>query len=60
MGKQAEPILHQHARLGEGALWYAPTRKLYWLDITGQCVFIYDLKTCKNRSIGIGRDVGHK
>lgn len=58
MGKQAEPILHQHARLGEGALWYAPARKLYWLDITGQCVFIYDPKTCRNRSISIGRDVG--
>ena len=58
MGKQAEPILHQHARLGEGALWYAPAQELYWLDITGQCVFIYDPSTGNNRSIDIGRDVG--
>lgn len=58
MSKKAEPIVQQGTHLGEGAIWHAREQCLYWVDITGQTVFIYNPKTGKNDSINIGRDVG--
>ncbi|MBI4232372.1 SMP-30/gluconolactonase/LRE family protein [Candidatus Peregrinibacteria bacterium] len=58
MTKKAEVVFQQATILGEGALWYVPGQVLYWLDISGQCVFIYDPATEKNRTIDIGHDVG--
>ena len=58
MTKQAEPIVQQHARLGEGVFWHAQAQCLYWVDITGQTVFLYDPRSGENRAINVGRDVG--
>ncbi len=58
MAKKAEPIVQQGARLGEGALWHPPTQRLFWVDIMGQTVFIFDPASGENRSINVGTDVG--
>jgi sugar lactone lactonase YvrE len=54
----AEPVVRQGAELGEGAFWHAPDQRLYWVDITGKTVFVYDPATGKNRAIPVGSDVG--
>ena len=58
MAKKADPIVQQGARLGEGSLWHPQTQRLFWVDIMGQTVFIFDPKSGENRGINVGRDVG--
>ncbi|MFZ4779846.1 MAG: SMP-30/gluconolactonase/LRE family protein [Terrimicrobiaceae bacterium] len=58
MNKIAKPIVHQKAIIGEGALWDHTKKLLYWVDILGQKVFIYDPKTNENREFLVGHDVG--
>lgn len=58
MTLKAEPIGKQKAKLGEGAFWHVPDQCLYWVDILGQKVFVYDPETGKNRTIPVGSDVG--
>jgi sugar lactone lactonase YvrE len=38
----AEPVLNVRAELGEGALWHPEEQKLYWVDIEGRALHIYD------------------
>ena len=54
----AEPIVEQGAKLGEGALWHLQGQRLFWVDILGQTVFVYDPINRINRSINVARDVG--
>ena len=58
MTKKADPIVQQGARLGEGSLWHSQTQRLFWVDIMGQTVFIFDPKSGENRGINVGADVG--
>ena len=58
MEKQAELVLDIGAVLGEGSLWYPPAQVLYWVDIMGRKVHIYDPGTGENRSIDVPQDVG--
>ena len=58
MARNADPIVQQGARLGEGSLWHPRTQRLFWVDIMGQTVFIFDPKSGENRGINVGRDVG--
>ena len=58
MAKKADPIVQQGARLGEGSLWHPQTQRLFWVDIVGQTVFIFDPKSGENRGINVGTDVG--
>ena len=58
MTKKADPIVQQGARLGEGSLWHPQTQRLFWVDIMGQTVFVFDPKSGENRGINVGRDVG--
>ncbi len=39
---QALPLLHAQAALGEGAVWNEEDQKLYWVDINGCTLHIYD------------------
>lgn len=39
------------AQLGEGAFWNHKTRELYWVDIEGKTLHIYDPATGANRSL---------
>jgi sugar lactone lactonase YvrE len=58
MAKIAEPILEAKALLGEGPLWDSEKNCLYWVDILGQKVNIYDPVTGHNRVFHVGQDVG--
>ena len=46
------------AALGEGALWNHNTNTLYWIDIEGKTLNIYDPKTNKNRAIATPSRIG--
>lgn len=46
------------AKLGEGAIWNHETNKLYWVDIEGKLLNIFDPKTKQNRSFSTASHIG--
>ncbi|MEI8195406.1 MAG: SMP-30/gluconolactonase/LRE family protein [Phycisphaerae bacterium] len=58
MSLDVEVVLPLHAQLGEGALWHAPSHRLYWVDILGCKVFAYDPATGQNYSWDTPSHVG--
>ncbi|ULC60546.1 SMP-30/gluconolactonase/LRE family protein [Flaviramulus sp. BrNp1-15] len=46
------------AQLGEGAIWNHETQELYWIDIEGMKVHIYNPKTKTNRTIDTPSRIG--
>ena len=42
MTKQVELVLDAKAELGEGPLWDEREKRLYWVDIVGHALHIYD------------------
>lgn len=46
------------AQLGEGAIWNYKSQELYWIDIEGMKVHIYNPKTKTNRSINTPSRIG--
>ena len=55
---QAESILHAQAALGEGALWNPETAKLYWVDIEGRALHVFDPATGHDRCYPVGQRIG--
>jgi sugar lactone lactonase YvrE len=58
MADDAELVLDAKARLGEGAVWDAGPRLLYWVDIEGHEVHAFDPATGRDRSFALGDSVG--
>jgi len=58
MTHRVELVLDAHALLGEGAIWDSKKRLLYWVDIEGREVHIYDPTSGADRSIHVGERVG--
>jgi sugar lactone lactonase YvrE len=58
MSVTAQPILDCKARLGEGALWHAPSKTLFWIDILDTRVHRYDPATGENVTHDVGEQVG--
>jgi sugar lactone lactonase YvrE len=58
MSQSAELVLDAKATLGEGAIWGADRRVLYWVDIIGCTVHIYDPASEEDRAIDVGQYVG--
>ncbi|MBW7892175.1 MAG: SMP-30/gluconolactonase/LRE family protein [Chitinophagaceae bacterium] len=46
------------AQLGEGALWHPIEKKLYWVNIEGRTVHIFDPVTKENKSFFVNERVG--
>ncbi|MDO6759971.1 SMP-30/gluconolactonase/LRE family protein [Tamlana sp. 2_MG-2023] len=46
---KAELVYEINAQLGEGALWNYKTQELYWVDIEGKTLNVYDPKTETNK-----------
>ena len=46
------------SKLGEGAFWDHHHQRLYWVDIEGKKVFIYDPETQKNKAFDMPSRVG--
>ena len=55
---QAESILHAQAALGEGALWNPETAELYWVDIEGRALHVFDPATGQDRRYPVGKRIG--
>jgi sugar lactone lactonase YvrE len=54
----AELELKTEAILGEGAIWNHETRELYWVDIEGQKLHIYDPEKKHNRTFELPSRIG--
>ncbi|WP_089320035.1 SMP-30/gluconolactonase/LRE family protein [Pontibacter ummariensis] len=50
--------LDAKARLGEGALWHPTENKLYWIDIEGEKLHVYDPATKKDTEFLAGARIG--
>ena len=58
MAQSVELVLDTHSELGEGAIWHHRLRRLYWVDIERNHVYIYDPDRGSNRTIDVGERVG--
>lgn len=60
LNSETEAVLELDARatLGEGAIWHPTENKLYWIDIEGKLLHIYDPETRTNKSIPVGDRIG--
>lgn len=56
--QELQLVLDAKATLGEGALWHPVEQKLYWVDIEGRRLHIYDPETGKDRSLSTGEKIG--
>jgi sugar lactone lactonase YvrE len=53
-----ELVLDAKAQLGEGALWQAEEQRLYWVDIEGKTLHIFDPASGEDREIQVGQRIG--
>ncbi|TGE25124.1 SMP-30/gluconolactonase/LRE family protein [Hymenobacter aquaticus] len=51
-------VLAAQAQLGEGAIWNPQDEKLYWVDIEGRILHIFDPATGQHRQLPTGSRVG--
>jgi len=58
VNEEVRLVLDAHATLGEGAIWDAKTRRLYWVDIDLGLVHVFDPAAANDRSINVGQPVG--
>ncbi|HEX8326826.1 MAG TPA: SMP-30/gluconolactonase/LRE family protein [Hymenobacter sp.] len=54
---RAHSVLHAQAALGEGALWNPETSQLYWVDIEGRALHIFNPATGNDRRLPTGKRV---
>lgn len=55
---RVELLLDFHAKVGEGPLWDERGQVLYWVDIMGHQLCIYDPAKKQNTAIDVGQPVG--
>jgi sugar lactone lactonase YvrE len=55
---QAQLVLDSKCMLGEGSIWHPKENKLYWIDIEGKQLQIYDPVTGINKSLPVGSRIG--
>lgn len=58
MAVQVELLVDFRAKVGEGPLWDERAQVLYWVDIMGSQLCIYDPVQKKNTAIDVGQPVG--
>ena len=58
MERHIETVVRRPSLVGEGALWDSERQVLYWVDIIGQKLFVYDPATGQNREIDTLQAVG--
>jgi len=58
MTNSLDLVLDAKAILGEGAIWSVPEQILYWVDIEGKRVHVFDPAIGSNRTFDIGQPVG--
>jgi sugar lactone lactonase YvrE len=55
---QPELVLDAKAELGEGAFWHEQEQRLYWVDIEGRKLHLFDPATGQDRAIDVGERIG--
>jgi sugar lactone lactonase YvrE len=55
---KAELVVDAHAIIGEGPWWDSRALLLYWIDIKGKNLHIFDPSTASDRVLGLGRQPG--
>lgn len=55
---KAELVLDAEATLGEGHLWHYKEQVLYWVDIEGKELHIFDPETKKDTCFSVGERIG--
>ncbi|MEJ8800450.1 SMP-30/gluconolactonase/LRE family protein [Pontibacter sp. H249] len=50
--------LDAKAKLGEGALWHPTEQRLYWVDIEGKVLHLYNPKTKEDKVWEVGERIG--
>ena len=55
---QVTTLLDIHAQLGEGAIWNPRTQTLWWIDIVGMKLNIFDPSTQKNTVFELPKQIG--
>ena len=58
MTDDIELVIDAKAALGEGPLWHAQTQRLYWVDILGCALHVYDPRAQTDRCLQVGQPVG--
>ncbi len=58
MSVTSQLVYDAKAALGEGAIWHAQKKVLYWVDIMAGLVHIYDPATGNDRTVNVGQPVG--
>jgi sugar lactone lactonase YvrE len=58
MANKAELLLDIRADLGEGPLWDERENVLYWVDINGHKLYVYNPATGANTGYDVGQQVG--
>lgn len=53
-----ELVVDKQVKLGEGACWDPDTQCLYWVDILGKSIHIYNPESGEDKAIGVGTMVG--
>ena len=54
----AEIVLDEKTILGEGSIWHPKENKLYWIDIEGMSLHIYDPVSKTDKQFALGSRVG--
>lgn len=54
----AELLLDTKSMLGEGSLWHPKEKKLYWVDIEGKLLHVYDPESRKDVQFDVGSRIG--
>ena len=54
----AEIVLDEKTILGEGSIWHPKENKLYWIDIEGKSLHIYDPVFKTDKQLALGSRVG--
>lgn len=54
----AKLILDAQAMLGEGAIWQPAEKKLYWIDIEGKALHIFDPVSTEDKVFPVGERIG--
>jgi sugar lactone lactonase YvrE len=55
---EAALVLDAKATLGEGAIWHPAEKRLYWVDIEGRVLHLYDPATAEDKVWPVGERVG--
>ena len=55
---EVELVLDARARLGEGPVWDEDGQRLYWVDIEGCALHIFDPRGGSDRKVDVGQRIG--